>query len=109
VPRRGLRERPLGKLLLLVLVLVAAFAVARTCGSANQNVSKEEAIEIATRNVGFEPCRQSGCVVIRALRRGIPSRLYWLVGLADELDAEGQQVRARTVLIDVETGEVVPQ
>jgi hypothetical protein len=92
--------------LLLLLVLVAAAAVARTCGSQNQTVSRDEAIAIATETVGFEPCAQPICVQIRFLQRGIPIRGYWLVGLAREVDAQGEPVGARSVLIDVQTGDV---
>ena len=89
-----------------MLVLVAALAVARTCGSRNQEVSKDEAIAIAKEHADFEPCTQTGCVLIRALSQGIPSRLVWLVGLADDLDADGRPTRVQNFLIDAETGEV---
>jgi hypothetical protein len=105
-PRRGLRDRTLGRLLLLALVLVAAALVARTCGSQNQQVSKEEAIEIAKREVGFEPCPQQQCVVVRFLQRGIPIHGFWLVGLAESLDEQGNPTRFRNVLVDVQTGAV---
>ncbi len=90
---------------LLALVLVAALAVARTCGSSNQEVSQEEAIEIATAEAGFEPCSETGCVLVRALRQGIPSRLYWVVGLAERLDAQGRPIQTKTYLVDVMTGQ----
>jgi hypothetical protein len=89
-----------------VLVLLAALAVTRTCGSRNQEVSQDEAIAIATENADFEPCTQTGCVLVRALSQGIPSRLVWLVGLADDLDAEGEPTRVQNFVIDAETGEV---
>jgi hypothetical protein len=104
-PRRGLRDRALGKLLLLGLVLVAALLVARTCGSNNQDVSQEQAIEIAKENASFEPCAQQQCIQIRYVPRGIPVRGFWGVVLSDELDDEGQPNRTETFLIDVQTGE----
>ncbi len=57
-------------------------------------------------SVGFEPCSEPICVQIRFLQRGIPVRGYWLVGLAREIDDTGEPVGARSVLVDVETGEV---
>jgi Peptidase propeptide and YPEB domain len=87
-------------------VLFAALAVARTCGSRNQEISQEEAIAIATERADFEPCTQTGCVLVRALSQGIPSRLVWLVGLADDLDAEGEPTRVQNFVIDAATGEV---
>jgi hypothetical protein len=40
------------------------------------------------------------------LSQGIPSRLVWLVGLADDLDAEGEPTRVQNFVIDAATGEV---
>jgi hypothetical protein len=65
-------------------------------------------VEIAKEEAGFEPCAQAGCVVVRVVPRGIPSRQYWLVGLAEDLDADGEPTRFRNVLIDVQTGDVLP-
>ncbi len=70
------------------------------------SVSKEEAIEIAKDNASFTPCEQTGCVVVRALRRGLPSRLYWIVGLAEELNTAGEPTRRQSILIDAATGAV---
>ncbi|HXG75910.1 MAG TPA: hypothetical protein VNJ53_05020 [Gaiellaceae bacterium] len=105
-PRRGLRDHSLGRLALLVLVLVAALLVARTCGSQNRNVSKDEAIALASQEAGFEPCAQPRCVQIRFLQRGIPIRGYWLVGLAPALDENGDPVRSVSLLVDVQTGAI---
>lgn len=105
-PGRSLRDRPLGKILLLAVVLLAAALVARTCGSHNREISKDEAIEIATERAGFTPCEERGCVVIRAVQRGIPLRLYWIVGLAEELDESGRPVRFRNFLVDARTGDI---
>jgi hypothetical protein len=102
--RRGLRDHPFGKVLLLALVLVAALVVARTCGSNNQEISQEEAIEIAKQQASFEPCPQVQCVQIRYVPRGIPVRGYWGVVLSDELDSDGGPNRTESFLIDVQTG-----
>jgi hypothetical protein len=89
-----------------VLALVAALVVARTCGSADKNVSQEEAVEIAAERAGFEPCPEEPCRQIRYVQRGIPTRAYWAVVLSDEIDEEGQPNRIASFLIDVSTGEV---
>lgn len=86
-------------------MLVGALAVTRTCGSRNQEISKDEAIAIATEHAAFEPCDETGCVLIRALSQGIPSRLYWLVGLAEDIGPDGKPTRFQNFLIDAETGE----
>jgi hypothetical protein len=45
-------------------------------------------------------------VLVRALNQGIPTRLVWIVGLADRLDANGDPVRFENFEVDAETGEV---
>ena len=87
-------------------MLLAALVAARTCGSANRNVSREEAIELAKDNASFEPCAEQLCVQIRYVQRGIPVRGYWGVVLANELDADGDPVRTESFLVDVTTGAV---
>lgn len=93
-------------MLLLALVLAGALAVANTCGSRDSRISKEEAIAVAQREAGFQPCRQQRCVLVRALSQGIPSRLFWLVGLAESLDEDGRPTHVANFLIDAETGAV---
>jgi hypothetical protein len=105
-PRRGLRDSNLGRIALLGALLLLALVVARTCGSAERNVSQDEAIEIARDNAAFEPCEQQQCIQVRYIQRGIPVRAYWGVVLSDELDEEGQPNRTETFLIDVTTGAV---
>jgi hypothetical protein len=87
-------------------VLVAALLVGRTCGSHNRQISQEEAIEIATERAGFTPCEEQGCVMIRAIQRGIPTRLVWIVGLAENLGVDGRPTRFASFIVDAETGEI---
>jgi hypothetical protein len=105
-PRRGLRDSALGRLALLALVLGLALVASRTCASAGREVSNEEAIEIAKDNASFVPCADVRCAQARFVQRGIPPRAYWIVGLARELDAQGQPTRTVTFLVDAGTGEV---
>ena len=95
--------------MLLALVLLAAFVVARTCGSSQQKVSQDEAVDIAIDRAGFEPCAQKQCLQVRALRQGIPSRLYWVIGLARSIDADGEPTGTKSFLIDVNTGAATEQ
>ncbi len=88
------------------MVLVAALALTRTCGAPDQRISQDEAIAIATKNASFEPCDKQKCVLIRAVNQGIPVRLFWLVGLAQAIDAQGNPVRFENFLIDMETGAI---
>ncbi|CAN5368909.1 hypothetical protein BH20ACT13_BH20ACT13_16510 [soil metagenome] len=45
-------------------------------------------------------------MMIRALQRGIPTRLVWVVGLAEGLDADGRPTRFKNFIVDAETGEI---
>jgi hypothetical protein len=98
---RGLRDRPFGRILVLLAVLVLAVAVSRSCGATEAEVSQEEAIAIAKREVDFEPTE----VVVRFLKRGLNQRGFWLVGLSRE-DASGEREQATNVIVDAETGAV---
>ena len=98
---RGLRDRPLGRILVLLAVLVLAVAVSRSCGATEAKISQDEAIAIAKREVDFEPNE----VIVRFLKRGINQQTFWLVGLARE-DAAGRREEATNVILSAETGQV---
>lgn len=104
--RRGLRDHPLGKLALLVIVLLGALAVSKTCGSNKTEVSQSEAIALAEEHASFVPCREETCVQIHYVPRGIPVQGYWGVVLAEKLDSQGRPTRVENFLVNVETGEV---
>jgi hypothetical protein len=87
---------------MLAVVIVAAVLVSRSCGATQAEISQEEAIVIAKRQVSFEPDR----VVIRLLKQGIPQRELWLVGLAERLP-DGTLTNITNVRLDADTGEVV--
>jgi len=98
--RRGLRDRPLGRVAILVAVLVAALLVSRGCGSSG-DVDKDRAVAIALQQVDFTPeCKQ-----VRYVRRGIQARGFWAVSLWT-LDDEGEFDRVSVVLVDAQTGAV---
>jgi uncharacterized membrane protein YkoI len=99
---RALRDRPLGRALILALVIVAAVLVARSCGKTETKVSKEQAIEIARQQVSFEPDQ----VNVRLLKRGFQSQEVWLVGLGQKRP-DGTYVTATSVLVDANTGQVL--
>lgn len=105
-PKRGLRDRALGRVLLLGLVLVAALLAARSCAAHEQEISQDEAVELATERASFTPCAQDGCVVVRAVQQGIPPELVWIVGLAESLDAGGKPTRVENYVVNARSGEV---
>jgi hypothetical protein len=97
----ALRDRPLGKALALLAVLVAAFLVARSCGSSQGEISQEEAIEIARERIDFEPEN----VQVRNLGQGVPQRRVWAVSFY--VGKPTSPERATVVEVDAETGEVL--
>jgi len=105
-PIRPYRDRPLVRVGLLAVVLLAAAGVARSCGSHGETITQAEAVEIAKENAAFVPCDRQGCVMVRAVQRGLPTRLVWIVGLAEDLDASGTPTRVENFLIDARTGEL---
>ena len=89
-----------------MLVLAAALLVARTCGSSRGDVSREEAVALAREEATFQPCSDQRCVRVVNVPRGLPQRRYWLVGLAERLDEDGDPVQFENFLVDTATGEV---
>ncbi len=73
--RRGLRDHPLGRVLILVTLLVVAGVVARSCTGSENNVTKDEAIEIAREVLIFD----AENVQVRFVRQGIPTQGFWYV------------------------------
>jgi hypothetical protein len=99
---RSLRDRPVFRLAALLLVLLVAFLVSRSCGSRDTEISQEEAIEIARDEIDYEPDR----VGVRFLPQGFQSRPSWAVSLSTE-NAEGELTRVTVVVVDGRTGEIL--
>lgn len=85
---------------MLLAVLLLAFIALQTCASRGEEISFEEAEEIARNQVDFEPDK----VLVRGVQRGLDAHLYWAVSLSTE-NAAGVRVECATVLVDSETGE----
>jgi hypothetical protein len=88
--------------LVIVLVLVAAFVFAQTCQKDQVRVSKEQAIQTAMQQVSFEPERTQ----IRLLRQGINSKPFWIVSLTIPGETEGTFRRIAVVRVDANNGKV---
>ena len=101
-PARDLRDSWIFRLAALVVVLLAAFGVARGCGSAGRNVSSDEAIAIARKSTTFQPDK----VQIRFIQRGIPPRPAWAVSLYD-VSPRGLPINVHVVVVDANTGTVL--
>ena len=100
-PARPLRDRPLGRILMLVLVLGAAALATRSCADNNPDISQERAVAIALSVATFEPEDHQ----VRFLRRGVPARGVWVVSLYQ--GDPRQPTKVQLVVIDSETGEIV--
>jgi hypothetical protein len=88
--------------LVIVLVLGAAFAFAQTCQKEQVRVSKEQAIQTARAQVSFEP----ELTQIRMLRQGLNSKPFWIVSLSIPGETEGTFKRIAVVRIDANSGKV---
>ncbi len=89
-------------MLVIALVLVAAFGVAQTCQKDEVRVSEEQAIQTARDQVSFEP----ELTQIRMLRQGLGSKPFWIVSLSIPGEAEGTFKRIAVVRVDANTGKV---
>jgi hypothetical protein len=85
---------------MLLAVFVLAFIALQTCAAREDEVSFEEAEEIARDEIDFEPDK----VLVRGVQRGLEAHLYWAVSLSRE-NAQGVREECATVLVDAETGE----
>ena len=99
---RGLRDSALGKAALLLAVLVAAFVASRSCASRDTEVSQDEAVAIAKRQVDYE----ADHVITRFVPRGVKSRPTWAVSL-ERKGANGRVTRVTIVVVDARDGQVL--
>lgn len=98
--RRGLRDHPLGRVAILLVVLVLAAVVARSCSGGEADISKERAVEIAREVLIFD----AESVQVRFLRQGVNSTAYWLVSFYD--GDPRNPTRYQLVRVNAETGEI---
>jgi hypothetical protein len=100
-PSRPLRDRPIVRVLVLLVVLALAFVATKSCASRDTNVDSDEAIEIARQEIDYEPER----VMVRFTPRGFDSRPFWSVSLS-KLDDDGRLEQVTVVLVNARTGDV---
>ncbi len=82
-------------------MLVVALVVARSCGSSQPAITKEQAIEIAKREIAYEP----DGVQVRNVGQGVPvERRIWAVSLYQ--GSATRPTRLTVVEVDAETGDV---
>jgi hypothetical protein len=96
---RDIRDRPLFRILFLVLVLLVAFLATKSCARQETKISQDEAIAIAREQIDFKPDK----VQIRYVPQGIPPVYYWAVSLYTLKN--GHPARVQVVLVNTTTGE----
>lgn len=90
-----------GRGLVLVGVLVAAFAVSRGCQRTYVRITEDQAVGIGQRKVDFRPDGHT----IRLVLRGVPPRRYWAVSYWTRKPGGGYE-KVTVVLVDANTGKV---
>ena len=109
VARKDLRDSLWGRALILGVLLLVTLLVSKTCGSSSDEITQDEAVEIAVENASFTPCPEEICRQVRFLNQGIPPVGYWGVVLSEEIDDGGQPNRTESFLVNASTGEVTKQ
>jgi hypothetical protein len=102
-PARDVRDRPLFRIAILVAVLLVAFAATKSCARQQNDVSQDEAVAIARKEIDFVPDRYQ----IRYLPQGVPPIYYWGVNF-QTLDESGNVIQTEVVLVNAKTGDVAP-
>jgi hypothetical protein len=100
---RDLRDRPLVRIAILLAVLALAFLSMKSCSRQQNEVSADEAVAIARKEISFEPDKHQ----VRYLPQGIPPVYYWAVNFWT-FNAKGQVNRTQVVLVNATTGMVKP-
>jgi hypothetical protein len=86
----------------MAALLVVGLALVKVAGQGgNSKISKDSAVAIARQRIDFTPTGYQ----IRFVRRGIPSRGYWVASFYIRKDAGGYS-RVTVVLVDAASGKV---
>lgn len=108
-PGKDLRDSLWGRALILGALLVFTLLVSKTCASNRDDITQQEAVDIAIENASFVPCEPQICRQVRFLNQGIPPVGYWGVVLSEKVDAQGQPNRTESFLVNASTGAVEKQ
>jgi hypothetical protein len=104
-PGKDLRDSLWGRALILGLLLVFTLLVSKTCASNRDDITQQEAVDIAIENASFTPCAEQICRQVRFLQQGVPPVGYWGVVLSERIDANGQPNHTESFLVNAATGE----
>jgi hypothetical protein len=90
------------------VLLVFTLLVSKTCASNRDEITQQEAVDIAIENASFVPCEGEICRQVRYLNQGVPPTGYWGVVLSKEIVA-GRPTRTESFLVNATTGAVSKQ
>ena len=107
--RRDLRDRLWGRALILGVLLLFTLLVSKTCGASGDDVTQQEAVDLAIAEASFVPCEREICRQVRFLNQGVPPTGYWGVVLSEKIAANGQPNRTESFLVHASTGTVEKQ
>jgi hypothetical protein len=100
---QALRGRPIGRILVLVGVVVAAFLVSRSCQRNYVRITSDQAVAIGQREIDFRPEGHT----IRFVQRGIPPKRYWAVSFwVRDPEDPSEYSKLTVVLVDANRGSV---
>lgn len=99
---RALRDRAVGRAVMLAVVLLLAFAVTKGCGS-DGSLDADDAKRVAQTVQTFEPDE----VQVRFFRRGVNSTPLWAVSMYQ--GTAKRPTRVQVVVINATTGEIVEE
>lgn len=106
VARKDLRDSLWGRALILGVLLLFTLLVSKACGSNRDDITQQEAVDLAIAEASFTPCEREICRQVRYLNQGIPPVGYWAVLLSEEVDAQGEPNRTESFLVNALTGDV---
>lgn len=98
--RKDLRDSLWGRALILGVLLVFTLVASKTCAGNHNDISQQEAVEIAKQHVDFTPDDYQ----IKYLPQGVPPVYVWAVSLYTLKN--GQPARVQVVLVNATTGAV---
>lgn len=87
--------------LVMIVALVGAFLVSRGCQRSYTRITKDQAVAIGQRRVGFEPQGHE----VRVILRGVPPTRFWGVRFWVR-NAEGGYRKLTIVLVDANSGKI---
>jgi hypothetical protein len=99
---KDLRDSLWGRALILGVLLVFTLLVSKTCASNKNEISQQEAVEIAREHIDFTPDDYQ----IRYVPQGVPPVYFWAVSFYTEVN--GQPAHVEVVLVNATTGAVKP-